>query len=234
MKRGRFIAVEGAEGVGKTTQAEQLRIFLEAAGIRVTVTREPGGTAVGERIRELLLHARDARIAPETELLLMLAARAALVREVVRPALAAGRWVLSDRFDLSSVAYQGYGRGIDPERVALLNAFATGELKPDLCLVIDLPVDEGLARQRRSARPLDRFESENASFRERVRNGYLEIVHAGADAVLVSGGGSVEEVRERVIAEVRARLFRPDSLRPDSHAADSQFRPGSQEAGEGS
>ncbi len=205
VKRGRFIVVEGAEGVGKTTQVGQLRLFLEAAGKRVAVTREPGGTAVGERIRELLLHERGARIAPRTELLLMLAARAALVREVVRPALAAGRWVLSDRYDLSSVAYQGHGRGIDPERVAALNAFATGDLKPDLCLVIDLPAEEGLARQRRSARPLDRFESESASFRERVRRGYLEMVRSGGGAVLVAGGGSVEEVRERMIARVRER-----------------------------
>ena len=217
MERGRFIVIEGAEGVGKTTQAEALLAFLASRDVDVLPVREPGGTAVGERIRAMLLEKGDTVIAPESELLLMLASRAALVQGVVRPALAAGRWVLADRFDLSSVAYQGYGRGIDPGRVAELNAFATGGLRPDLCLLLDLPPGEGSARQRRSERPLDRFESESAAFLERVRRGYLESVRSLPEAVAIDARGSVGEVRERVLAEVRARLFardRPAGGRP--------------------
>ena len=125
MNRGRFIAFEGAEGVGKTTQIRLLASFLEEAGIPSVLTREPGGTSIGEGIRELVLRGAGP-VPPETELLLILAARAAFVREVVAPTLDAGKWVLSDRFDLSTFAYQGHGRGIDLGRIEGLNAYATG------------------------------------------------------------------------------------------------------------
>ena len=202
MSRGRFVVVEGGEGVGKSTQVRRLRAFLEGGGLRVVVTREPGGTAVGERIREVLLHGRGGAVAPEAELLLILAARAALVREVAEPALAAGKWVLSDRFDLSSFAYQGYGRGIAASRIERLNEFATGGLNADLCIVLDLPVEDGMARQARAGKSRDRFEAEGSAFLGRVRRGYVELAVSRADAVLVSACGSPREVEERIRREV--------------------------------
>ena len=152
MPRGRFIVVEGAEGTGKTTQAGRLRAFLNAAGLEVVGTREPGGTRVGERIRRIVLHGNDLAVPPPTELLLILAARSAFVRRVVEPALAGGSWVVSERFDMSTFAYQGYGREIGVERIGPLNAYATAGLVPDLYIVLDLPVEEGMARQRRQGK----------------------------------------------------------------------------------
>lgn len=202
MSRGRFVVVEGGEGVGKSTQVRRLRAFLEAGGLPVVVTREPGGTAVGEGIREVLLHGRAGSVAPEAELLLILAARAALVREVVEPALAAGKWVLSDRFDLSSLAYQGYARGIPADLVARLNEFATGGLAPDLCIVLDLPVEEGMARQALAGKSRDRFESQGRAFLGRVRRGYVELARSRAGTVLLSARGSPGDVEARIRREV--------------------------------
>ena len=204
--RGRFIVVEGAEGSGKTTQAERLRTFLREAGLRVEATREPGGTRVGERIRDLLLHDREVPIPPATELLLILAARSAFVREVVQPALARGRWVVSDRFDLSTFAYQGYGRGIDPRRIEPLNRHATAGLAPDLQIVLDLPAEEGLARQKLQGKGGDRFESAGTDFHRRVRRGYVELARTTDSAVLIPASGSVEEVAARIRSEVTSRL----------------------------
>ncbi len=204
--RGRFIVIEGAEGVGKTTQVRRLAAFLEGAGLPLVMAREPGGTAVGEGIRQLLLHGSEGPVARETELLLILAARASVVREVVEPALAAGKWVLSDRFDLSSFAYQGYGRGIGVDLVARLNEYATGGLAADLYLVLDLAVEEGMARQAREARSPDRFEAEDSTFRRAVREGYLELARSVDRAVLVSADGSPGEVEERIRSEMFARF----------------------------
>lgn len=206
MSRGRFIVVEGAEGVGKTTQARRLATFLKRAGLPLVVAREPGGTAVGEGIRELLLHGDEGPVARETELLLILAARASVVREVVEPSLAAGKWVLSDRFDLSSFAYQGYGRGIGVDVVARLNEYATGGLAADLYLVLDLTVEEGIARQAREARSPDRFEAEDQSFRRAVRRGYLELARTMDRAVLVPADGSPDGVEARIRTEIVARF----------------------------
>lgn len=206
VRRGRFIVVEGAEGVGKTTQVRRLAAFLEGAGLPLVLAREPGGTAVGEGIRKLLLHGSDGPVRRETELLLILAARASLVREVVEPALAAGNWVLSDRFDLSSFAYQGYGRGIGVDVVARLNEYATGGLAADLCLVLDLEVEEGMARQAREARSPDRFEAEDSAFRRTVRRGYLELARSLDRAVLIPADGSPDEVEERIRGEMFARF----------------------------
>ena len=206
VSRGRFIVVEGAEGVGKTTQVRRLAAFLEGAGLPLVMAREPGGTAVGEGIRQLLLHGSQGPVPRETELLLILAARASVVREVVEPALAAGKWVLSDRFDLSSFAYQGYGRGIGVDEVARLNEYATGGLAAALCLVLDLAVGEGMARQAREARSPDRFEAEDSTFRRAVREGYLELARSVDRAVLVSADGSPGEVEERIRSEMFARF----------------------------
>ena len=147
MSRGHFIVLEGGEGVGKTTQLRLLTEWAEGLGLRLSATREPGGTEVGEAIREVLLHRVEMAMPSETELFLMLAARAAFVRDVVRPALERGEIVVADRFDLSTLAYQGFGRGLDMEKVRRMNAFATGGLRPDLYVVLDLPVSDGLLRK---------------------------------------------------------------------------------------
>ncbi len=192
--------------MGKTTQTGLLARCLEEAGLPPVIAREPGGTPVGEGIRRLLLDGGQGSVSREAELLLILAARASVVREVVEPALAAGRWVLSDRFDLSSFAYQGYGRGIGADVVRRLNEYATGGLAPDLYVVLDLAVEEGMARQARAAKPLDRFEAEDANFRRAVRNGYLELARSMERAVLVAADGSPAEVHGRIRREVAARF----------------------------
>ena len=204
--RGRFIVVEGAEGTGKTTQAARLEAFLRKAGLRVVGTREPGGTRVGERIRQLVLHGKDVPVPAETELLLILAARSALVRQLVEPALANGRWVVADRFDLSTLAYQGYGREIALDRIAPLNDYATARLVPDLYIVLDLPVKEGMARQRRQGKGGDRFESAGADFHRRVRRGYVELAGSTKNAALVPASGGPDEVEALIRREVVSRF----------------------------
>ena len=169
--KGKLITLEGGEGAGKSTVLDALRLQLAQHGIDVVVTREPGGTPVGEAIRSLLLDPARAGLCAETELLLMFASRAQLVRELVDPALAAGRWVLSDRFTDASFAYQGGGRGQPLARIAELERWAAAGLRPDLTLLLDLPVDEGLARVRGRG-PADRIEMENAHFFENVRAAY--------------------------------------------------------------
>ncbi|HEY7872651.1 MAG TPA: dTMP kinase [Rudaea sp.] len=168
---GKLITLEGGEGAGKSTVLEAVRELLAARGIDALVVREPGGTPAGEEIRKVLLDTAHRGLCAESELLLMFASRAQLVRELVRPALAAGRWVLSDRFTDASFAYQGGGRGQPADRIAELERWAAGGLKPELTLLLDLPVAEGLKRAngRGSA---DRIEMENADFFERVRAAY--------------------------------------------------------------
>ncbi|MCK9530552.1 MAG: dTMP kinase [Gammaproteobacteria bacterium] len=170
--RGRFITLEGLEGSGKSTNLAHLKARLEAAGKPVRVTREPGGTPIGEQVRELLLDHRNDGMHPDTELLLMFAARAQHLQQVILPALEAGTWVVSDRFTDASYAYQGGGRGMPEERIAALEAFVQGGLQPDLTLVLDLPVATGLERAGKRSAP-DRFEREQAEFFERVRAVYL-------------------------------------------------------------
>jgi len=171
--RGRFITIEGGEGGGKSTNLAHVRRALEAAGIDTVVTREPGGTELGEALRELLLDHRRGGMAVETELLLMFAARAQHLAEVIVPALEAGRWVLCDRFTDATFAYQGGGRGVPAERIAALERWVQGPLRPDLTLLFDLPVAVGMARAGgREAAP-DRFEREESAFFERVRESYL-------------------------------------------------------------
>ncbi|MCW8918878.1 MAG: dTMP kinase [Gammaproteobacteria bacterium] len=170
--RGRFITLEGSEGSGKSTNLNYIHQRLQQAGIEVVLTREPGGTPLGEAIRTLLLDHRQQAMASDTELLLMFAARAQHLNELILPALAAGKWVLCDRFTDATYAYQGAGRGIDKERIAQLEQWVQGALRPDLTLFLDLPVAQGLARAGERAE-LDRFEREELAFFERVRQGYL-------------------------------------------------------------
>ncbi|MBI6897241.1 dTMP kinase [Pseudomonas putida] len=170
---GLFITLEGPEGAGKSTNRDYLAARLREQGVDVVMTREPGGTPLAERIRELLLAPSEERMAVDTELLLMFAARAQHLAEVIHPALARGDVVLCDRFTDATYAYQGGGRGLPVERIAILEAFVQGELRPDLTLVFDLPVEVGLARAAARGR-LDRFEQEGQAFFEAVRQAYLQ------------------------------------------------------------
>lgn len=168
---GRFITLEGPEGAGKTTQLALIKAYLEAAGRAVVTTREPGGTVLGEQLRELLLGPRPEPMTADSELLLLFAARAEHLARVIHPALARGAWVLCDRFTDATYAYQGAGRGIPSGRIGQLETWVQGRLRPDLTLLFDLPVTQGLARAARRS-PRDRFEREDLAFFERVRAGY--------------------------------------------------------------
>lgn len=170
---GLFITLEGPEGAGKSTNREYLAERLREQGVEVLLTREPGGTPLAERIRELLLAPSDEPMAVDTELLLVFAARAQHLQQVIRPALAKGSVVLCDRFTDATYAYQGGGRGLSIERIAQLEQFVQGELRPDLTLIFDLPVEVGLARAAARGR-LDRFEQEGRGFFEAVRQAYLQ------------------------------------------------------------
>ena len=170
---GLFITLEGPEGAGKSTNRDYLAALLREHGVDVVLTREPGGTPLAERIRELLLAPADEPMASDTELLLVFAARAQHLQQVVRPALTRGAVVLCDRFTDATYAYQGGGRGVPTERIALLEDFVQGVLRPDLTLVFDLPVEVGLARAAARGR-LDRFEQERLEFFEAVRSTYLQ------------------------------------------------------------
>jgi len=177
--RGRFVVLEGIDGCGKTTQLEALRTWLPSSGLlapgaQLIVTREPGGTALGAALRQLLLHPPgEAAPEPMAELLLYAADRAQHVEQVIRPALAAGHWVLSDRFSGSTAAYQGYGRGLDLATIAQLEQLATGGLAPDLILWLELPLAESL--RRRGARSADRIEASGEAFLQRVADGFATL-----------------------------------------------------------
>jgi dTMP kinase len=170
---GLFITLEGPEGAGKSTNREYLAERLRSGGLPVLLSREPGGTPLAERIRELLLAPSDEPMASDTELLLMFAARAQHLQQVIRPALAQGQIVICDRFTDATYAYQGGGRGVSEARIAQLETFVQGDLRPDLTLVFDLPVEVGLARAAARGR-LDRFEQEGRGFFEAVRQAYLQ------------------------------------------------------------
>lgn len=174
---GLFITLEGPEGAGKSTNREYLAARLREQGIDVLLTREPGGTPLAERVRELLLAPSEEPMASDTELLLVFAARAQHLAQVIVPALQRGAVVLCDRFTDATYAYQGGGRGLDVERIALLEDFVQGTLRPDLTLVFDLPVEVGLSRAAARGR-LDRFEQEGRDFFEAVRDTYLQRANA--------------------------------------------------------
>lgn len=177
MPRGKFITVEGSEGVGKSTNMAFMKEQLERAGKRIVVTREPGGTELGEKIRGLLLDPDNAAMVSDCELLLMFAARAQHLNEVILPAVEEGSWVLCDRFTDATYAYQGSGRGVAVDRIAALEEWVQGALRPDLTVLLDIPVAQGLERAgERGA--LDRFEQEQLGFFERVRSGYLALAKA--------------------------------------------------------
>jgi dTMP kinase len=184
-----FVTLEGPEGSGKTTQWVSLRRALEERGIPAVFTREPGGTAIGEQIRSLLHDACHTDMTPEAEILLFSAARAQHVSTVIRPALARGEWVISDRYAESTLAYQGYGRGLDLEQLRQITAFATGGLEPHLVIYLDLDVRVGLERKRREALhgqgEWTRLDQESLTFHHRVRDGYLELARARPEHWLI-------------------------------------------------
>ena len=203
---GKFITVEGIEGAGKTTQLAFIRDYLETAGKRVLLTREPGGAALSEEIRALLLRQRQEGMSADAELLLLFAARAEHLHQVIRPALESGIWVLCDRFTEASYAYQGGGRGVAGERIAVLENWVQGTLRPDLTLLFDLPAEQGLARTGRRGL-LDRFEREELDFFQRVRNAYLEQAARHPNRYrIVDASRSIAAVRTEVEAIVQALL----------------------------
>lgn len=204
--RGLFLAIEGVEGSGKSTQAGLLAEELREAGARVTVAREPGTTPLGERVRALVLEGAEIDIPGRSELFLMLAARAAFVDQVVRPALEAGHLVISDRFELSTLAYQGSGRGVSVEEIQRANRLATGGLSPDATILLALSPEEGARRQELAAKRRDRLEREGIDFHQRVARGYQELAGWVPGILLVDAAGSIEEVRGRVRAALVARF----------------------------
>jgi len=219
--RGRFVTFEGPEGSGKTVQARRLHERARQAGIASLLTHEPGGTPVGERVREILLVARDLRIDPRTDALLFAAARAQHVTEVIEPTLAIGRLVVCARFADSSLAYQGHGRELPLEEMAALQRFATGGLKPDLTILLDLPAEVGLARKPEAERL--RFEAAfDLPFHRRVREAYLALAAAEPERfVVVDADASPEVVGAAVIGAVVERLpelaaIRDPGRRPDA------------------
>jgi len=201
-----FITFEGMEGCGKSTQA---KLLARALGPDAVLTQEPGGTAIGRAIRQLLLDPANRAMSAEAEVLLFFADRAQHVAEVIRPALAAGKTVISTRYVDTSLAYQGYGRGLDLDRIRSVAVLATGGLRPDLTLFFDLPLEIGLARVvRRGGR--DRLESEVREFHERVRNGYLELAAQEPDRwIRIDASGSEADVEARTRAAVEARGLAP-------------------------
>ncbi len=197
MTRGRFITLEGVEGVGKTTNIEFLRELIEQKEIDVLVTREPGGTPLAEDVRQVLLQIRDESMDPITETLLIFAARSQHVANVIEPALSDGRWVLCDRYTDATYAYQGGGRGVPLDALERLAELAQGSLWPDLTIYLDAPVSTALGRI--ADRQHDRFESENHEFFARVRACYLAIVEREQRAVLIDATQSLEEVQSRLV-----------------------------------
>ena len=198
MARGSFIVLEGVEGAGKSTQMALLSRWMHGLGVPHILAREPGGTPVGEAIRGIVLDRGELAMPPETELFLILAARAAFVRDVVRPALERGAVILADRFDFSTFAYQGYGRGLDLQELRRANTMATGGVSPDLTLVLDIPVAEGLARKRHQGVEGDRIEREGEPFLTRVREGYMALVRKEPGARMLDASGTRESLQEEI------------------------------------
>lgn len=196
MQKGLFITFEGADGCGKTTQLNLLKDYLTAKGYAVILTREPGGKGLGEKIREILLN-YDGKVADRCESFLFLADRAQNIETIVKPAIESGKIVLCDRHTDSSVAYQGYGRGLDIEQIKMLNNLATGGKQPDLTLVFDVDIETSMQRV---GNEKDRMESSGKEFFNRVRNGYLEMAKQEPERLkIVDSTKSIDEVHKRVI-----------------------------------
>jgi dTMP kinase len=213
-RRGRFVVLEGPDGAGKSVQATRLAQRLRSIGYAVTLTREPGGTRLGEQVRAIVLDPSDVARGPVADALLFSAARAQLLAEVIRPALERDEMVVCDRYATSTLAYQGYGSGLDLEAVRRLQTWATGGLEPDLVVVLDVPVEVGLARrQAGQSDQMTRFEDgsrHDLAFHERVRAGYREMAAADPGRwIVIDGVGAVDAVAGEVARRVEAALTRP-------------------------
>ena len=211
MKRGKFITIEGQDGAGKSTNVAVIEAWLDERGIGYVHTREPGGTKFGERIRALILGSSDDSFGSDAELLLMFAARAQHILEVIEPALRSGKWVLCDRFTDATYAYQGGGRGISKSTIESLEQTVQGELQPDLTILLDLPVEIGESRAgARSA--ADRFEQQQLDFKQRVRDSYLERAQQHPDRIkVVDASTSLQHVKDAIRAELSIAVNLLDS-----------------------
>jgi len=204
--RGRFITIEGGEGAGKSTMMGRVAEWLENAGHRVVRTREPGGTHLAEKLREILLDRNNISLSGRAELLLMFAARAQHLEELIRPALARGDWVLCDRFTDATWAYQGGGRGLPRQEIESLESLVHGDLQPDLTLLLDLPVELGLKRAARRSQA-DRFEQESMLFFARVRDAYLERAKAAPERfAVIDASRNMAEVWSQIEAVLQERM----------------------------
>jgi len=207
-KRGLFLTLEGAEGVGKSTNIEYITQYLERRGIEYVLTREPGGTALAEKIRDLLLAVHEEPMSELTELLLVFAARAQHLDKVIQPALSKGKWVVCDRFTDATFAYQGAGRGLSVETIGQLQLLVQGELRPDLTLILDLDPEIGLARASNRGE-LDRFELEQQSFFRHVRQGYLDIAEAEPERCkVIDASKPLTDVKLDLLAALEQGLLR--------------------------
>jgi dTMP kinase len=207
-KRGLFLTLEGAEGVGKSTNIEYITQYLERRGIEYVLTREPGGTALAEKIRDLLLAVHEEPMSELTELLLVFAARAQHLDKVIQPALSKGKWVVCDRFTDATFAYQGAGRGLSVETIGQLQLLVQGELRPDLTLILDLDPEIGLARASNRGE-LDRFELEQQSFFRHVRQSYLDIAQAEPERCkVIDASKPLTDVKLDLLAALEQGLSR--------------------------
>ena len=205
--KGRFITLEGGEGAGKSTQAKTLVAALEASGVAAVTTREPGGSPGAEEIRKLLVHGETGRWDALTETLLVFAARADHVARTIKPALEAGRWVVCDRFTDSTYAYQGAGRGLPRETIRRVEALVLDDFRPDFTLILDLPVEEGLARARQRGAGEGRFEGFDLAFHQRLREAFLSIAKRSPDrCALVDASQNEDDVAAAIWSHVRRRF----------------------------
>lgn len=215
MSAGCFITLEGIEGAGKSTLAHYILEWLQARGRRAVLTREPGGTPLAERVRELVLKPAGEALPPAAEMLLMFAARSIHLANLIRPALARGEWVICDRFTDATRAYQGAGRGLDRASIESVATLVHADLTPDLTLLLDLPVAVGLARAKARQGQVDRFEQERGPFFERVRAAYLELARADARRFcVVDAARDLSTVQATVAAALEALLARPAGVAP--------------------
>lgn len=211
--RGRFISIEGQDGAGKSTNLQVMRSVLQQAGISFVESREPGGTEFGETVRQLLLSSDDQLIGDMAELLMIFAARAQHLEEVIEPALSRGDWVLCDRFTDATYAYQGGGRGLAEADIARLEQTVQGDLRPDLTILLDLPVSVGEDRAGQRSAP-DRFEKQRLAFKQKVRDRYLQIARDNSHRVqVIDAGRSLQQVEDAIVAVLQAFI---DQQIPDT------------------
>ncbi|TQV87393.1 dTMP kinase [Aliikangiella coralliicola] len=212
---GKFITLEGSEGVGKTTSLKFIQSFIESAGHKVLVTREPGGTPLAEDLRATLLTNRVEKVEPDTELLLMFAARCQHVNQVIKPALASGTWVVCDRFVDASYAYQGGGRGLGFERIKQLEDWSLNGFGPDMTILLDMSVEDGMTRTRSRGAP-DRFETEKMAFYEKIRKAYLQRARQDSERIHIVDASPDIETVQRSLKQLLQQTLR-ENFRETAH-----------------